>query len=170
MLADEHFYHVGDRAVFRLRSCSQRLLQARIDSDGKRRSFGVSHYTLPECLQMYCNILYCALQYNRKSPRYTYGGKLILFLKGNLNYYLTMAKQTFTYPQVDKAVLLIRKLLVVCAGFAAATYNVLLDIFASREDLDDTERRLHDSDLSGELNHRTGRVDAGTDPYGWYDD
>jgi len=34
----------------------------------------------------------------------------------------------------------------------------------------DEERRLHDSDLSGDLNHRTGRLDAGTDPYGWYDD
>lgn len=30
------------------------------------------------------------------------------------------------------------------------------------------DRQLHDSDLSGELNHRTGRLDSGTDPYGWY--
>ena len=119
---------------------------------------------------MYCNILYCALQYNCNSPRCTYGGKLILFLKGNLNYHLTMAKQTFSYPQVDKAALLIRKLLMVCAGFAVGIYNVVLEIFTSIEALDDAERRLHDSDLSGELNHRTGRLDAGTDPYGWYDD
>ena len=80
-----------------------------------------------------------------------------------------MAKQTFSYPQVDKAALLIRKLLMVCAGFAVGIYNVVLEIFTSIEALDDTERRLHDSDLSGELNHRTGRLDAGTDPYGWYD-
>ncbi|MCP5443687.1 MAG: hypothetical protein H6968_11695 [Chromatiaceae bacterium] len=34
----------------------------------------------------------------------------------------------------------------------------------------DNERRIHDSDLSGELNYRTGRLDAGTHPYGWYDE
>ena len=34
----------------------------------------------------------------------------------------------------------------------------------------DDERRLHDSDVFGEMNYRTGRLDAGTDPYGWYDD
>ena len=33
----------------------------------------------------------------------------------------------------------------------------------------DDDRQLHDSDLSGELNHRTGRLDSGTDPYGWYE-
>ena len=32
------------------------------------------------------------------------------------------------------------------------------------------ERRVHDSDSLGEMNYRTGRLDAGTDPYGWYDD
>jgi hypothetical protein len=35
---------------------------------------------------------------------------------------------------------------------------------------DDEDRRLHDADLIGEYNHRTGRLDAGTDPYGWYDE
>lgn len=34
----------------------------------------------------------------------------------------------------------------------------------------DDDRRLHDSDIVGELNYRTGRLDAGTDPYGWYDE
>lgn len=33
-----------------------------------------------------------------------------------------------------------------------------------------TDRQLHDSDLVGEYNHRTGRLDAGNDPYGWYDE
>jgi len=47
---------------------------------------------------------------------------------------------------------------------------LLLELFASAEIRHDEERRLHDSDLSGELNHRTGRMDAGTDPYGWYDE
>lgn len=31
-------------------------------------------------------------------------------------------------------------------------------------------RQLSDTDLIGEYNHRTGRIDAGNDPYGWYDD
>lgn len=34
----------------------------------------------------------------------------------------------------------------------------------------DDDRQLHDSDLIGEYNHRTGRLDAGNDPYGWYDE
>ena len=31
------------------------------------------------------------------------------------------------------------------------------------------DRRIYDSDMIGEYNHRTGKVDAGMDPYGWYD-
>jgi hypothetical protein len=34
----------------------------------------------------------------------------------------------------------------------------------------DDERQLHDTDLVGEYNHRTGRLDAGNDPYGWYEE
>lgn len=34
----------------------------------------------------------------------------------------------------------------------------------------DGDRQLHDSDLIGEYNHRTGRLDAGNDPYGWYNE
>lgn len=34
----------------------------------------------------------------------------------------------------------------------------------------DTDRQLYDTDLIGEYNHRTGRLDAGNDPYGWYDE
>ena len=43
------------------------------------------------------------------------------------------------------------------------------DLFASSEVQQTDERQLHDSDLSGEMNYRTGRLDSGTDPYGWYD-
>jgi hypothetical protein len=32
------------------------------------------------------------------------------------------------------------------------------------------ERPLHDSELIGEYNHRTVRLDAGNDPYGWYEE
>ena len=44
------------------------------------------------------------------------------------------------------------------------------DLFSSIEIEQDDERRLYDSDLSGELNHRTGKLDSGLDPYGWYKD
>ena len=27
----------------------------------------------------------------------------------------------------------------------------------------------HESDVTGEYNYRTGRLDDGTDPYGWYE-
>ena len=57
--------------------------------------------------------------------------------------------------------------------FVLREFGVLvvgLSVVLSAEIQHDDERRLHDSDLSGELNHRTGRLDAGTDPYGWYDD
>lgn len=64
----------------------------------------------------------------------------------------------------------LRKVGVFTVGLAIALLGVLRDLFVSTETRHDGERRLHDSDLSGELNHRTGRLDAGTDPYGWYDD
>lgn len=64
----------------------------------------------------------------------------------------------------------LRKLGVLTVGLAIALLGVLRELFASTEVRHDEERRLHDSDLSGELNHRTGRLDAGADPYGWYDD
>lgn len=66
--------------------------------------------------------------------------------------------------------LVLRKVGVLTVGLAIALLGVLRELFASTEIGHDEERRLHDSDLSGELNHRTGRLDAGTDPYGWYDD
>ncbi len=50
-----------------------------------------------------------------------------------------------------------------------ALLAMLRDLFSAVEDEQNEERRLHDSDLSGELNHRTGRLDSGLDPYGWYD-
>ena len=48
----------------------------------------------------------------------------------------------------------------------------LLSIFSSAlaGEARDDDRQLHDTDLIGEYNHRTGRLDAGNDPYGWYDE
>ena len=67
----------------------------------------------------------------------------------------------------------IRQLLLKVSGIAIGLLftllSVLRDVFASVDVKNDDDRQLHDSDLSGELNHRTGRLDAGTDPYGWYD-
>ena len=66
--------------------------------------------------------------------------------------------------------LLLRKVVGLAIGLTSVTLSVLRELFVSVGNLDDEERRLHDSDLSGELNYRTGRLDAGTDPHGWYDD
>ena len=57
----------------------------------------------------------------------------------------------------------------VAVGFAAALLDAFRQVFAASETESDDGRQLHDSDLSGQLNHRTGRLDSGTDPYGWYD-
>ena len=57
----------------------------------------------------------------------------------------------------------------IAIGLVFALLATLRDLFASVDVEQDDDRQLHDSDLSGELNHRTGRLDSGTDPYGWYD-
>ena len=64
---------------------------------------------------------------------------------------------------------LLLKLSGVAGAFVFALLGTLREIFASVDVEHDDDRQLHDSDLSGELNHRTGRLDSGTDPYGWYD-
>ncbi len=47
----------------------------------------------------------------------------------------------------------------------------ILGILASSQDEDyDDDRRLHNADMIGEYNHRTGQLDAGTDPNGWYEE
>jgi len=57
----------------------------------------------------------------------------------------------------------------VAIGFVFALLGTARELFASADIEQNDDRQLHDSDLSGELNHRTGRLDSGTDPYGWYD-
>jgi len=54
-------------------------------------------------------------------------------------------------------------------GLVVALLGAFRELFSSVEVESNDDRQLHDSDLSGELNHRTGRLDSGTDPYGWYD-
>jgi hypothetical protein len=55
---------------------------------------------------------------------------------------------------------------------ASALARSLLSIFgaALAAEPRDDERQLYDTDLVGEYNYRTGRLDAGNDPYGWYDE
>lgn len=48
--------------------------------------------------------------------------------------------------------------------------GLMRDLFALSDTSESSDRQLHDADLVGEYNHRTGRLDAGNDPYGWYDD
>jgi len=55
-------------------------------------------------------------------------------------------------------------------GLVIALFAAIRGLLALIETAEDDGRRLHDSNLFGELNHRTGRLDAGTDPHGWYDD
>ena len=66
--------------------------------------------------------------------------------------------------------LVLRKVGVFTVGLSIALLSLLRELFVSTEIQHDEKRRLHYSDLSGELNHRTGRLDTGSDAYGWYDD
>ncbi|MCB1864343.1 MAG: hypothetical protein KDG50_02865 [Chromatiales bacterium] len=52
----------------------------------------------------------------------------------------------------------------------AAMLGLLRELLAAMPDNDHDDRQLQDTDLIGEYNHRTGRLDAGNDPYGWYDE
>jgi hypothetical protein len=63
---------------------------------------------------------------------------------------------------------IITKILRVASQLATGFLR-LVSAALPRENRDD-KRQLHDSDLTGEYNYRTGRLDAGNDPYGWYDD
>ena len=58
----------------------------------------------------------------------------------------------------------------VALGLVSALLGTFREIFFSAEIEPNQERRVHDSDFMGEFNHRTGRLDAGVDPYGWYDE
>ena len=58
----------------------------------------------------------------------------------------------------------------VAVGLVSALFGTFREMLSSAELETNHERQLHDSDLMGEYNHRTGRLDAGVDPYGWYDE
>jgi tetrahydromethanopterin S-methyltransferase subunit F len=52
----------------------------------------------------------------------------------------------------------------VAVGFIFALLGSVLELFTAVEVKLDEDRQLHDSDLSGELIHRSGRLDSGTVP------
>ena len=56
------------------------------------------------------------------------------------------------------------------AASSIGRHTLALFTAAVASDRRDDDRQFHDSDLVGEYNHRTGRLDAGNDPYGWYDE
>ena len=55
-------------------------------------------------------------------------------------------------------------------GLVLALLRTLREFFCAVDFGHDDERQPLDTDLIGEFNHRTGRLDAGNDPYGWYGD
>ncbi len=63
---------------------------------------------------------------------------------------------------------LLLKIVGITIGLIFSLVATFRDLISSIEIEHDEERRLYDSDLSGELNHRTGKLDSGLDPYGWY--
>ncbi len=66
--------------------------------------------------------------------------------------------------------LVLRKVGVFTVGLAIALLGVLRELFVSVKIQHDEEHHLHGSNLIGEYNHRTGQLDAGTDPNGWYEE
>jgi hypothetical protein len=57
----------------------------------------------------------------------------------------------------------------VAVGLAFALLATFRDLFTAAEP-ERQDRPIQDADLIGDYNHRTGRLDAGNDPYGWYDE
>ena len=51
-----------------------------------------------------------------------------------------------------------------------ALLDIFRELFAAVDVEHNDDRQLLDTDLIGEFNHRTGRLDAGNDTYGWYGD
>lgn len=55
-------------------------------------------------------------------------------------------------------------------GFVTALLDAYRGLFRSVDVEHGDDLQPLDSDLIGENNHLTGRLDAGNDPYGWYGD
>lgn len=66
-------------------------------------------------------------------------------------------------------ILLLFKSASVVAGLFLSLLTVFRDLFASGVS-ETHDHPMQDSDMIGDFNHRTGRLDAGNDPFGWYDE
>ncbi len=64
---------------------------------------------------------------------------------------------------------ILRKMLRV-AGSAVALVAGFLALAARSQDSSDDEDLSNGGFSGGVLNYRTGKLDDGTDPYGWYED
>ena len=67
-----------------------------------------------------------------------------------------------------------KKVAFAAEGFLAIAGHALLNacrelLIAATEADQPKKRGSRESDLTGEYNYRTGRLDDGTDPYGWYE-
>jgi hypothetical protein len=59
----------------------------------------------------------------------------------------------------------------IVSGAGAVMLALIRDLLAIvPDDYSTDDRQIHDADYVGDYNHRTGRLDAGNDPYGWYDE
>ena len=65
----------------------------------------------------------------------------------------------------------LRNFAVLLFGFVAAIFGVLVEALTSEAGQEeDDDRQVWDADVIGEYNFRTNRLDAGTDPNGWYEE
>ena len=59
--------------------------------------------------------------------------------------------------------------LTVVATTLWALFVEMISLLGEGAETSNHEKSLSNSDRTGALNYRTGQLDDGTDPYGWYD-
>jgi hypothetical protein len=69
---------------------------------------------------------------------------------------------------IDKAGELLLYVSDAVVRIAFALIGTLRDLFASADTHDEEDDMSADAYTGGTLNYRTGKLDDGTDPYGWY--
>lgn len=72
--------------------------------------------------------------------------------------------------KISKIGQLLLKIGGVAIGLVPTLLGTSRELFASADVDHSDNRQPLDTDLIGEFNHRTGRLDASNDPYGWYGD
>lgn len=59
--------------------------------------------------------------------------------------------------------------LMVVAASLWALFVEMISLLGKSTEAPDSDESLSNSDRTGALNYRTGQLDDGTDPYGWYE-